>query len=82
MGLEWCDVPPLRQLVEMLAVLILSDDMNLLPGDAIRIAAESLGLEDDDELVTHPADRFARTLCNWQRAAAGRFFQPQKSDAA
>ena len=83
LGLRWSDVPPLRQVVEHVAVLLLSADMPDRPtSDAIRIAAEALGLEDGSERATHPGDRFARTLCNWQRAAGGKTFRPKKSDAA
>jgi len=81
LGLPWSDIAPLRQLVEMLAVLLLSADMDLPHGDAIRAAAEGLGLEDDDRRQTHPADRFARSLLNWRRAS-GKSFQSSESDAA
>ena len=83
MGLRYSEIPPLRQMVEMVAVLLLSADMpGLSPGDATRAAAEALGLGDDDARATHPGDRFARTLCNWHRAAGGNFFRPRKTDAA
>ena len=82
LGLKWSDVPPLRQLVETLAVLLLSGDMDLPAGDAIRAAAEALGLADDDLRSTHAGDRFARTLGNWHRQAAGKTFRPRKTDVA
>ena len=83
MGLKWYEIPPLRQVIEHVAVQLLANNMpDRPPGDANRLAAEALGLEDNDEGETHPGDRFARTLCNWQRAAAGKIFQPKKSDAA
>jgi hypothetical protein len=66
----------------MVAVLLLSADMDLPHGDAVRASSEALGLQDDDLRSTHAGDRFARTLRNWHRAAAGKFFQPSKTDAA
>lgn len=81
LGLPWQSVPPLRQLVEMLGVMMLSADMDLSHGDAIRAAAEGLGLVDDDRRATHPADRYGRTLLNWQKSA-GKSFQSSRSDAA
>jgi hypothetical protein len=76
LGLRWSEIPPLRQLVEMVGVLLLSSDMDLSAGDAVRASAEALGLADDDERATHPADRYSRTLLNWQkRAANGNFFR-------
>ncbi len=81
-GLEWSDVPPLRAVVEMVSVLLLSGDMpGLSAGDAVRASAEALGLADDDERATHPADRYSRTLLNWQKRANGNFFQPSKTHA-
>jgi hypothetical protein len=82
-GLEWSDVPPLRAVVEMVSVLLLSGDMpGLSAGDAVRASAEALGLADDDERATHPADRYSRTLLNWQkRAANGNFFRSFKTHA-
>jgi hypothetical protein len=73
---------PLRQLVEMMAVLLLSADTDLPHGDAMRVAAEWLGLEDDDVRATHSADRYGRTLLNWRRAANGKSFRSSESDAA
>jgi len=80
-GLSWSDIPPLRQLVEAVAVLLLSADMDLPQGDAIRAAAEALGIEDDESRTTHPADRFARTLLNWQKSA-GKIFRSSDNNAA
>ncbi len=82
LGLPWSDIPPLRQLVEMMAVLLLSADTDLPHGDAMRVAAEWLGLEDDDTRTTHSADRYGRTLLNWRRAANGKSFRSSESDAA
>jgi hypothetical protein len=82
LGLRWYDVPPLLQVVEMVGVLLLSADMDLPAGDAVRASAEALGLADDPARSTHPGDRFARTLGNWHRAAGGKSFQPRRSDVA
>jgi len=65
-GLAWTEIPPLRQLVEFAAVLLVSADVEVdAQGDAIRRAAKTLGLEDDDARATHPADRYGRQLRRW-----------------
>ncbi len=81
--LAWHEIPPLRQVVEHVAVQLLSNNLpDRPPGDAKRLAAEALGLQDDDGYVTHPADRYAKSLSNWQLSAERKTFRPKKSDAA
>lgn len=66
-------VPPLRQLVATMAVLILASDMDELPREAqFREAGAALGLN---------GDSIMRTWYNWQGTAARNFFR-QRDDAA
>ena len=71
LGLPFDAIPPLRQIVETLAILVHSADLDLPYGDAIRAASESLGLPDSDG-ASHPGNRFARTLLRWHSAAKNR----------
>jgi len=70
-GLDsWDQVPPLRAAVELIAVLVLAGGLEGMSAtDAVRAAAEALGLEDTGESATHPADRFGRALRRWHAAA-------------
>lgn len=91
LGFEPDDVlllPPLRSVVELLAVGRMA---TRVPGtysvtDRRRIAAESLGLEDDPERDSphHPADSQARLLHRWHERieAAGQNVRPSEEDAA
>ena len=82
-GLAWTEIPPLRQLVEFAAVFLVSADVPVgSGGDAVRRAAAELGLEDDGERATHPADRYPRTLRNWHAAAGGKSFRARDEEAA
>lgn len=72
LGLEWFEVRPLLQLVETLAVVLRSADLDLPAGDAVRASAELLGLQDDAALASHPADRYGRNLANWHKRASAR----------
>jgi hypothetical protein len=67
--LESC--PPLMQITCLVAVAKLAHDVRqaaptVSQSDAIRRAAEMLGLEDDSDLSTHPADAMLRTLRRWR----------------
>jgi hypothetical protein len=77
------DCPPLELVVLAVATLRLSVDVQrasprLSATDAFRLGAESLGLDDDGEARTHPADGLARTLRNWVSRA--RQTLPRTSD--
>jgi hypothetical protein len=72
---DWPKLPPFRTLLPMLAALRLSAEMGeLSTTDAIRLAAEELGVEDDPDRNSshHPADGIPHTLRRWQRAVEAR----------
>jgi hypothetical protein len=65
------DCPPLALVASLVAVKRLAHDIRqaspqVSQSDAIRRAAEALGLEDDSDLATHPADAMLRTLRRWR----------------
>jgi hypothetical protein len=85
LGLDsFTEVPPLRQLLPLLAVLSVAGDVQGgAVGDRIRTAGEALGLEDDPDRATHAADRYIRSLTNWNLAARrGKSFHASENDAA
>lgn len=66
---DWPAVPPLRGLLEAVAVFRVAPRMATeARGDAIRWAAEELGVEGDAGR-THPGDRYAMAQYRWYRAA-------------
>jgi hypothetical protein len=85
LGLDsFTECPPLRQLATLLAVLQVAGDIPAgSTGDRFRQAAEALGLEDDPERATHPADRYIRTVTGWLLAARnGKSFRPPAGPGA
>lgn len=90
LGLEpedWPAVPPLATLLPLVAVLRASEGVEGSTTDAIRAAAEALGVPDDDDRDSahHPGDRYSRTLRRWHRRAEearGQNDRPPSEDAA
>lgn len=70
----WRHVPPLRDVLFALAALQLASDMaDLSATAALAEACAALGLADDTDRDTRPADSVARRLRRWIAAAhAGR----------
>jgi hypothetical protein len=71
-GRGWWDRPGVRAYVTMLAASrrcaqLIATDPELSKTEAMRMAAESLGLVDNSELATHPGDNLSRELRGWQR---------------
>jgi hypothetical protein len=78
-GAPWSEIPPLLQLATYVAVLGLAAEMpGLSTSDALAEACEAIGLEDDPDLATRPADSLARSLRRWR----GQIVRPRSSDAA
>jgi hypothetical protein len=91
---DWWTLPPLRQLATMVAAAracasVLEEARlrgahapNLGDGEAMRRAAERLGLEDDADLATHPGDSLSRQLRRWKEAARGHDVRAPDHEAA
>lgn len=66
----WRHVPPLRDLLFVVAALRLAADMpELKAGEALAEACAALGLPDDSAYDARPADSVARRLRRWAAAA-------------
>ena len=67
---DWPYIPPMRQILELAAMMEFRADMPELPERrALREAAEVLGMEDDDDRDSeyHPADRCQHAVRDWKR---------------
>jgi hypothetical protein len=70
---EWPAVPSLRTTAVNMAIVILAEAESSdgsLTKDGIDTALEQLGLEDDTDRATSPADSFLTKLRQWQRRGA------------